>query len=594
MKFTQGPLRAGLFGWWLMALALTGCQSEAVRDDGVRETISTSLTEVSAPAAEKPAGNPIDPRALDALSSALLPSVEVAPPAQALEDKRFEISVKDVPAQTFFMSLVEGTPYNMVVHPEVTGTLSLRLKDASIPDILEIARDVYGYEFHRRGNGFEILPRRLQARIYQIDFLNIRRSGASQTRVSSGQVSQPTSESSDSDSDSESDSDSDSDASSAESLTGRVTGTEINTRQPETSFWSELRLSVEAIVGTGDGRSVVVNPQSGVVVVRAMPTEHREVHAFLSTTQAIAIRQVVLEAKIIEVQLDSGYRQGINWAALMDVNGNPITVGQVGGGTLFDDGTSATVGNTGNLDPDALAPILGTAAAAFGGMFSVALAFNNFAAFIELLDTQGTVHVLSSPRIATLNNQKAVIKVGSDEFFVTDVSSTTTTGAATTTTPDIELTPFFSGIALDVTPQISRHGDVLLHVHPSISRVVDQNKTINVGTGDQNLPLAFSTVRESDSVVRARSGQIIVIGGLMQEQHDNNTADSPLSGIPQVGSSFGHKRESTSKSELVILLKPIVIDSSERWGDLARASARRIGAMERLAQVPGRYGQRRQ
>ena len=516
--------------------------------------------------------------------------VEMAPAAEALEDKRFEISVKDVPAQTFFMSLVEGTPHNMVVHPDVTGTLSLRLKNASIPEVLEIARDGYGYEFHRRGSGFEVLPRRLQARIYQIDFLNIRRSGASQTRVSSGQVSQPTLESSDSDSDS----DSDSGDTSSETTSGRVTGTEINTLQPETSFWSELRLSVEAIVGSGDGRSVVVNPLSGVVVVRAMPTEHREVQAFLSTTQAIATRQVVLEAKIIEVQLDSGYRQGINWAALMDVNGNPITVGQVGGGTLLDDGVSAISTSSGNLDPSNLTPILGTAAAAFGGMFSVALAFNNFAAFIELLDTQGTVHVLSSPRIATLNNQKAVIKVGSDEFFVTDVSSTTTTGTATTTTPDIELTPFFSGIALDVTPQISRHGDVLLHVHPSISRVVDQNKTINVGTGDQNLPLAFSTVRESDSVVRARSGQIIVIGGLMQETQNNNSADSPLSAIPQVGSSLGHKRETTLKSELVILLKPIVIDSPERWGELARASGRRIRAMQELSRGPGRYGQRRQ
>ncbi len=108
------------------------------------------------------------------------------------------------------------------------------------------------------------------------------------------------------------------------------------------------------------------------------------------------------------------------------------------------------------------------------------MTFNDFAAFIELLETQGDVQVLSSPRIATINNQKAVIKVGSDEFFVTDISSTTVTGTATTTSPDITLTPFFSGIALDVTPQIDAGGRVTLHVHPTISQVTDQQKTITV------------------------------------------------------------------------------------------------------------------
>ena len=125
------------------------------------------------------------------------------------------------------------------------------------------------------------------------------------------------------------------------------------------------------------------------------------------------------------------------------------------------------------------------------------------------------MNVLSSPRIATMNNQKAVIKVGTDEFFVTDISSTTVTGAATTTSPSIELTPFFSGVALDVTPQISEQGEITLHVHPSVSRVEDQIKSIEFGTDDTTLtvPLARSTVREADSIVRARNGQVVVIGG---------------------------------------------------------------------------------
>ena len=202
-------------------------------------------------------------------------------------------------------------------------------------------------------------------------------------------------------------------------------------------------------------------------------------------------------------------------------------------------------------------------------MFSLALNFGDFTGFIELLKTQGNVQVLSSPRVATMNNQKAIIKVGSDEFFVTDIStnniSTTTT---TTLQPDIELTPFFSGIALDVTPQISQEGDVTLHVHPSISEVVDQQTTVTLGNLTQELPLALSTVRESDSIVRARSGQVIVIGGLMQETINDQDAKTPLLGdLPGVGKLFTHQKNASVKSELVILLKPIVVRGTDEWND---------------------------
>ena len=167
-----------------------------------------------------------------------------------------------------------------------------------------------------------------------------------------------------------------------------------------------------------------------------------------------------------------------------------------------------------------------------------------------------------------MNNQKALIKVGTDEFFVTDVSTTTITGTATTSTPNIELTPFFSGIALDVTPQISGEGDIMLHIHPTVSSVVDQQKNISISGINQTLPLARSTVRESDSIVRASNGQLVVIGGLMQDRTEDLDAKTPGVGdLPLVGSLFRSKRSEQLKSELVILLKPIVIDSPQRWAD---------------------------
>lgn len=134
------------------------------------------------------------------------------------------------------------------------------------------------------------------------------------------------------------------------------------------------------------------------------------------------------------------------------------------------------------------------------------------------------MNTLSSPRVTATNNQKAVIKVGNDEYFVTGISSTTQSSSTTTsTTPDIELTPFFSGIALDVTPQIDDEKNVLLHVHPSVIDITQQDKQIDLSglngssaSSVVSLPMAFSNIRESDTVVQAKSGDIIVIGGLMK------------------------------------------------------------------------------
>ncbi len=552
---------------------LGGCQStppvESAAIDEVERTLEAAATVPPAPPAP------------EAVTSALLPPIRIdTAAASALDEQRFEISVREVPAQDFFMGLIEGTDYNMVVHPGVTGTITLNLKNVSVPEVMEVVRDVYGYEFQRQRTGFEVLPARLRTRVYQVDYLNVRRTGSSETRVSSGQVSETAASNGDNTSSTDT---------TSSSRTTTVTGTEIRTVQPETSYWSELQASITAILGGAEGRSVVVSPQSGVVVVRAMPNELREIEDYLRTTQAIAARQVVLEAKILEVELDDGFRQGIDWQGVFKVDGKQVTLNQLGGGTLVENGTSAINGAQVTLDPGASKALVTAAASAFGGVFAAAIAFSDFNAFIELLDSQGTVHVLSSPRVATVNNQKAVIKVGSDEFFVTDISSTTTTGSSTTTTPSVELTPFFSGVALDVTPQIGADGAVMLHVHPTISEVRDQQKTLTIGTVTQVLPLALSTVRESDTVVRARSGQVVVIGGLMQTRYQRDRADTPMSATPLVGSLFTQRRELASKIELVILLKPIVVDSGREWGALIRGSAERVrsirGQMRRTDQV---------
>ena len=301
-------------------------------------------------------------------------------------------------------------------------------------------------------------------------------------------------------------------------------------------------------------------------------------------------RQVILEAKILEVELSDEFQSGINWAAVI---GN-ATIGQTGGGTAvgpFGTGLSDIGGQTGNLDPAAFSAISGNLASAFGGIFTLAIDRADFKAFIELLQLQGNVQVLSSPRIATLNNQKAVIKVGQDEFFVTDVSTTTITGTTTTSTPNIQLTPFFSGVALDVTPQISETGDVMLHIHPSVTRVTDDAKTITVGGQDQVIPLALSQVRESDSIVRARSGQLVVIGGLMQELQNDEDAKTPGFGdLPIFGALFRQRSRQSIKSELVIVLRPIVVEGGQQWADALQRATRSFEHLREDVDATGEIG----
>jgi MSHA biogenesis protein MshL len=235
------------------------------------------------------------------------------------------------------------------------------------------------------------------------------------------------------------------------------------------------------------------------------------------------------------------------------------------------------------VDPVTGAMTLPVAPTAIGGAITAVLNINDFNAVIELLQGQGDVKVLSSPRVATINNQKAIIKVGADEFFVTGVqSNATASGGGTNTSRTVEFTPFFSGIALDVTPQIDEQGVVTLHVHPTVSEVRDDIKELEFGAGDtETFPLALSNVREADSIVRARSGQIIVIGGLMQESGRDDRFGVPvLSRLPLIGFLFRQTRVASRKSELVILLKPVVVESDEQWAEEVRRRELRVQEIE--------------
>ncbi|QKK02565.1 MAG: pilus (MSHA type) biogenesis protein MshL [Pseudomonadota bacterium] len=554
----------------LLTAGLAACTATGERATEIDQSIRQALEEA---AARQPPG-------VDETRDLLLPPL-TGGSVDAPPEERFHVTVESAPARQFLMSLVAETDINMVVHPDVEQTISLELRNVTVPEVLRIVREVYGLEFQRTETGYLVRPPRLETRVYEVSYLDINRKGSSRTRVSSGQSTE-------------------SPAALQDGLSGMSTstplaqpgagggdsdlstGTRIET-ESESDFWSGLRDAIEGVFDSPDGRNVMVNPISGVVAVRAYPHEQRAIGELLDTIQGSVQRQVILEAKIVEVELHDAYRSGINWTALQDIDGRLASFGQIAGADIFDEGISSIRDRLLDVRPGN--PFSGFDGEAFGGSSVIAIDTGDFNAFIELLETQGVTRVLSSPRVATINNQKAVIKVGTDEFFVTGVTGRTATGGTSTTAASsVQLTPFFSGIALDVTPQISSGGDIILHIHPTVSEVQDQTKSFTVAGQEETLPLAFSSVRQSDSIIRARNGQVVVIGGLMRESSIQDRFGTPiLSRLPLIGQAFGSRRERTVKTELVILLRPIVIDSDDVWAEQADAPLERLRRMDHTA-----------
>ncbi len=583
---TRSVAIAGL--WLAVGLGLlAGCAADRpLRTPDVGKAIRADLPPTTA---TRPVAVPS--RISDALAEPAPPVVPMLP------EPKLDLLVNNALAREVFLAIVTDTRYSMLMHPDVAGTLSVTLRGVTVLETLEAIRDVYGYDFKMEGRRITVYAPTLQTRIFTINYPHTQRVGVSDLRVSAG------------------------------AMTGSQNDTSRVSTSSRTDLWSELTSAVCTMIGGAEGacpksatvigvakdadtkqstqtttntgsmgnaviaggRSVVTSPQAGIMAVRAMPDELRQVEKFLKTAQIAVERQVMLEAKIVTVELRDGYQSGIDWSALKNSGGVTGAIGSIGGGT-----TSATSDNV--LVRGVLKNLPGFTAgtavlanalpAAGGGLFGLTFATSGFQAILGFLETQGDVQILSSPRIATLNNQKALLKVGTDEYYVTGfttVKDEGVAGAAPTFTTRPSISPMFSGIALDVMPQIDEANNITLYIRPSVTAIVEKEKKINLGLGSGtiSIPLASRSVNESDTIVRLQDGNIVAIGGLMQIESSRQNSGLPgSSNIPFFSALLGNRSNSGRKIELVVLIKPTIIRNAQDWAEQTRRTHAALDDMD--------------
>jgi len=586
----------------LTALIVAGCAQEPMRTP--QHVDKQMISELGKDAQRA------KPKEPEVVSQALLPPLRMAlPQAQGRPiEARFDLNVNNAPAREVFLSIVSGTRYSMLVSPDVSGTISVNLKDVSLIEALEAIREIYGYEYKIDGSRIYIKPAGLQTRMFHVNYLVGARQGRSDMRVTAGSSGIVTNTATTTNTNLNNTAATTSVVQGAvapapaagggaqeppsmmPNASGALAGIQNDATRMSTvettDFWAEVQYAIRTIVGTGPGRRIVISPQSGVVLVRAMPQELRSVAKVLKAMQISVDREVILQAKIIDVTLNHAYQAGINWAAfptsgiaggftsgLGGVNNSLGVTGSLSGSTA---GSTAGVGSNFTANPGAgvgQATLGGTVAGATnvaGGVFGLAVQTKDFASLLQFLQTQGSVQVLSSPRVSTLNNQKAVLKVGTDQPYVTSISvipGVTSAGVVIPTSVSPQISNIFSGVSLDVTPQIDNDGNIALHIHPLVTSVSSKTVGFNLaGVGAQSVDVAAINVSESDTMVRTTSGNIVVLGGLMQVTLNNGHSGIPgLADAPLIGGAFRNTSDDTVKRELVILIKPTIVDSDKDW-----------------------------
>lgn len=551
----------------------------------------------------------INPAAPDQALAASIPqparsSAYLPPPKPRNKEQTYSVVVNDVPVKEILFALARESKLNIDIHPAIQGRVTLNAVEQTLPAILERLSKQVDLTYRVDGNVLSIVPDLPVLRSYKVDYVNMSRDttgfiGAAAEIASTGRSASTTSGAGGSSSSS----------SSGSSGTGAANSsrTAVNS-ESKNHFWQTLIQNLQDILAETDkeviitragspaqaaeaatqtnedgtvtstaaapartsneereqarteyktlfAATVIASPEAGMVSIRATSRQHEKVQEFLDKIMTSAKRQVLIEASIVEVTLNDTYQAGIDWTRLG--NGFNMT-NQLGLSTVL-----------------APAGIAGTAGTSVPFSVGYSSTNSNIDFNLRLLQQFGNTKVLSSPKLMVLNNQTAVLKVVDNLVYFTiqsQISQGTALGAnnlqSITTTPNT--VPV--GVVMSVTPQINDSGAVNINIRPTISRVLsyvpDPNPQLGVGTTRIESRIPQIQVRELESVLRINSGNTAVLGGLMQDNIQQASDHVPgLSKIPLVGKLFTGRSNFNVKTELVIFLRPVVLQNASLESD---------------------------
>jgi len=483
--------------------------------------------------------------------------------AKKIPEKLYSFFARDSNIQDILLAFSRESEFNIVIDPELGGKVTIDLKRVTLKEAIDAILSPLGWTYRIDGKFIKILRPQVETRLFTLNYTATKRSGRREvyTSTSTGGGLQTSSLPG---------------QQIALSPGGTRTGYTDLISVDEMDLWKEIQKGLEALIfGSVEekevpsekektawtrmdekGKKLVINKSTGVIMVTDYPVNLNKVASYLETVEGSSQRQVTIQAKIMEVILSDGHKEGINWKV---IEGLPRSVNFAWGLT----NKAGTAGFPGSTTGYVSSPSTtgGTSASTvdtpgifkikpYGGVLALGAAGSEIALsdIMQAISEQGDVKILSSPTISTLNNQKAIIRVGNqDVFFITGAVAT-----QTTVTQIIQPMTIDIGIILDVTPQIAEDGTIIMNIHPSIT-----DKTGEKTTPDGKSTFPLLSVRETDTTVRVRDGQTIIIAGLMQEKTEENYTGVPvLQSLPLMGGLFRYKTETKRNSELVIMITP--------------------------------------
>jgi general secretion pathway protein D len=504
------------------------------------------------------------------------------PPVKTKSAERYSIVVNRISAQEILFALARDAKLNIEIHPDISGTVTMNLIDQTLTEILDAIGRQVDMRYELNGRNLTIMPDMPYLKNYQIDYPNISRDAknnisiaTSVATIGSGQTSSSGGGSNASGSSILNESNNqfwktlvenikdllrETDKTLSEDSTGTSAEQNNAAAQPAasgtiTKTLANLPAQLSGQTSTStrkvtyrEAASVIANPESGIISVRATSRQHASVRDFIDKVTASAHRQVLIEATVVEVSLSDQYQQGIDWTAIS--SSNKLTLSQT-------------------TPAGALTGVMGTLSYVSG-------AFGGLTATIKMLESFGKLHVLSSPKLSVLNNQTSLLKVVDEAVYftveVTPGTAATATAAATPSTYSTRVYTVPVGFLMYVTPQIGGNDDVTLNLRPTITRIIGYANDPNPVLAQNNLTNLIPQIqtREMESILRIRNGEIAILGGLMQDSRAGETNQIPgLGSVFAIGNAFKSRNDKNTKSELVIFLRPIILNQ-ENQHDMLR------------------------